>query len=80
MKYSQKKRFVLKIKSDRTAALCLALTLQTLVRCENEQVDNFAKEICDNLKVMNTEQIVEVCRQLLRLSKITTLKPKFKTH
>lgn len=80
MKYSQKKQLVLKIKSDRTAALLLALTLQTMVRCKNEQVDNVAKKICDNMKVMNTEQIIEVCRQLLRLLKITTLKPKFKTH
>ena len=80
MKYSQKKRFVLKIKSDRTAVLLLALTLQTLVRCDNEKVEAKIKEICKDLRNKNTSELIKVCHQLIKLSKIETLKFNFLTH
>ena len=80
MKYSQKKRFVLKIKSDHLAALCLALTLQTLARCDNRKIDAKIKEICKDLKSKNIKELLKVCHKLLKLSKIETMKPKFKTH
>lgn len=80
MKYSQKKRFVLKIKSDPLAALCLALTLQIMARCDNEKVEAKTREICKDLRSKTAKDLVKVCHQLLKLSKIETLKPKFKTH
>lgn len=80
LKYSQKKRFVLKIKSDPLAALCLALALQIMVRCDNKKVEAKTKEICKDLRSKNASELVKVCHQLLKLSKIEPLKPKFKTH